>query len=69
MDTKMETTAEVFWLAFNGLPRKQKQLVIGHMIRDKKTRHDLIDLALMEERRDDPARPLREYLKSRPKQN
>jgi hypothetical protein len=63
--TKVEATAEVFWTAFNVLPREDKQAVIRRILQDERLRHDLIDLALIEERRGEPSRPLREYLKDK----
>jgi hypothetical protein len=32
------------------------------VIKDETMRRDLVDLALIEERRDEPARPLRDFL-------
>lgn len=63
--TKVEATAEVFWTAFNVLPREDKQAVIQRILQDEHLRRDLMDLALLEERRDEPSRPLREYLKDK----
>ena len=57
--TKVEATAEVFWTAFNVLPREDKQAVIRRILQDEHLRHDLIDLALIEERREESSRPLR----------
>ena len=61
--TQTEATAEVFWTALKALPRKEQQAVLRRVIRDEKLRRDLMDLALIENRRTEPARPLREYLK------
>lgn len=63
--TKTEATAEVFWTAFNVLPVEEKRAVLQRIIRDENLRRDLMDLALIEERRSEPARPLREYLKEK----
>jgi len=60
--TEAESTAEVFWIAFKVLPRAEQQAVLRRIVRDQNLRRDLIDLALIEERRDEPARPLRDYL-------
>ena len=60
--TKTEATAEVFWMAFKVLPIDEKRAVIQLIIRDEILRRDLMDLALIEERRDEPERPLRDYL-------
>jgi hypothetical protein len=63
--TKTEATAEVFWKAFNVLPIDEKRAVIQHIIRDESLRRDLMDLALIEERREEPERPLRTYLQKK----
>ena len=60
-----EATAEVFWMAFSALPVEEKHTFIQRIIRDKNLRRDLMDLALIEERRNEPERPLREYLKEK----
>ncbi len=60
--TSSEAQAEVFWKAFTGLPRREQRGVISRMIGDANLRKDLIDLALMESRHDEPARPFRAYL-------
>ena len=62
--TKTEATAEVFWTAFRVLPRKDQRAVLQHVLRDSRLRRDLMDLAVIEERRAEPARPLREYLQN-----
>lgn len=61
--TKSEATAEIFWTAFKVLPRKEQQAVLRRVLRDDNLRRDLMDLAVIETRRAEPARPLREYLK------
>ena len=61
--TKTEATAEVFWTAFKVLPIEEKRAIIRRIIRDENLRRDLMDLAIIEERRNEPERPLRDYLK------
>jgi hypothetical protein len=63
--TKTEATAEIFWTAFNVLPVEEKRAILQRIIRDENLRRDLMDLALMEERRHEPERPLRDYLKEK----
>lgn len=53
-----QATAEVFWTAFNVLPVEEKRAVIQHIIQDDNLRQDLMDLSVIEERRDEPGRPL-----------
>jgi len=61
--TKTEATAEVFWTAFKGLPRKEQQAVLQRVLRDKELRQDLMDLAVIQSRQAEPTRPLRDYVK------
>lgn len=60
--TKTQATAEVFWTAFKALPKKEREEVLAKFIKDKRTRHDLMDLALMEECKTEPSRAFRDYL-------
>ena len=60
--TKTEAKAEVFWLAFQGLSRAEQREVLERLVRAVEVRQDLADLALIEQRRDEPERPLRDYL-------
>ena len=66
--TKTEATAEVFWTAFRGLPRQDQQAVLRRIVQSSRLRRDLMDLAVIEERHAEPARPLRDYLRKTPRQ-
>ena len=57
-----EAKAEVFWLAFKGLPKKEQHLVVQKLLQDREFVEDLMDIALIEQRRCEPSRPLEEYL-------
>jgi hypothetical protein len=59
---KAEATAEVFWVAFTSLPKEEQSAFLRRVVADEEMRRDLMDLALIEERKEEPARPLREYL-------
>ena len=61
--TQVEATAEVFLTALKALSRKEQQAVLQRMLQDEKLRRDMMDLAVIEERRAEPGRPLRAYLK------
>ena len=65
--TAAAAAAEVFWTAFRSLPRAERQAVIEKLLADRRFREDLIDAAIIEQRRKEPARPLREYLAARPR--
>ena len=62
-----QATAEVFWTAFTVLPTEEKHAVLQRIILDENLRRDLMDLAIIEERRNEPGRPLREYLQEKAK--
>jgi hypothetical protein len=57
-----EAKAEVFWLAFKGLPRKEQQLIVQKLLQDREFVEDLLDIAIIEQRRSEPSRSLKEYL-------
>ncbi len=65
--TATEATAEVFWTAFRALSKREKQAVLEKLLKQKEFREDLIDIAIIEQRWDEPARPLEEYLAERKK--
>ncbi len=63
----IEAKADVFWMAFKGLPRKERQSVIERLLTDKEFMEDLIDIATIELRREEPSRPLENYLAEKEK--
>ena len=58
-------SAERLLIAIRSLPKRERQSVLLGLVKDKILRRDLIDLATIEERRNEPSRPFREYLKNR----
>jgi hypothetical protein len=60
-----EAKAEVFWLAFKGLPKKEQHLIVQKLLQDREFVEDLMDIAIIEQRRAEPARPLEEYVDDR----
>jgi hypothetical protein len=62
MATTQQATAEVFLTALKALPKDQRDAVVVEIARDRALGRDLLDLALMEDRRREPSRPFREYL-------
>jgi hypothetical protein len=44
------------------LPKKEQHLVVQKLLQDREFVEDLMDIALIEPRRSEPARPLEEYL-------
>ena len=63
--TPTEATAEVFLTALRSLSRKERQAILDGIASDDEMREDLLDLALLEQRADEPARPFKEYLAER----
>ena len=63
--TKAESTAEGFLAVLKALPRQERDAVIARIARDEDLGRDLVDLAIIADRRDDPARPFREFLKEK----
>ena len=57
--TAAAATAEVFWTAFRSLPKAERQAVIEKLLADLRFREDLIDAATVQQRRKEPARPLK----------
>jgi hypothetical protein len=62
-----EAKAEIFWIAFKGLPKKEKQSVVIRLLKDKEFMEDLIDTAIISQRRKEPSRSLENYLSERKK--
>ena len=48
--TKAHATAEIFWTAFQALPRKEKDVVLRRILKDKKLRRDLPEVAIKRRR-------------------
>lgn len=63
--TATEATAEIFWIAFRALPKKEKDAVIEKFLEEQEFLEDLIDLAIIEQRKTEPSRSLDEYLAER----
>lgn len=61
MDTS-KVSAETFFTAFQSLPKKDKEAVIEKLLTDEEFMEDLIDIAIIEQRRDEPSISLDEYL-------
>ena len=57
-----EAKAEVFWLDFKGLPKKEQQLIVQKLLQDREFVEDLVDIAIIEQLRSEPSRPLEEHL-------
>jgi hypothetical protein len=63
--TASEATAEVFLTALRALPDDQRQAVLARITEDDEWWEDVKDLAVFSQRRSEPSRPFREFLKER----
>ncbi len=57
-------TAEVFLTAFKTLPKKEQDIFLSEILKDKKLREDLIDIAIAASRSRDKSRSFRDFLKT-----
>jgi hypothetical protein len=62
---KAEGLADVFLMALRSLPKSGRNRVLLGLVQDKAIRRDLMDLAVIEERKAEPSRPFRDYLRER----
>ncbi len=60
-------TAEVFITAFRSLKKREQEVVLRGLIADKELRQDLIDIAILEQRKNEPSRSFSSYLRDRKK--
>lgn len=56
-------TAEVFLTAFKTLSRKEQDIFFAEIIKNKRLREDLVDIAIAESRKSNKSRPFREFIK------
>ena len=56
-------TAKVFLAALKSLPKKEQNEFYAALAKDRKLFEDLCDIALIEKRRHEPSRSLKEYTK------
>ena len=56
--------AEVFLTAFKTLPRKEQDIFLSEVMKDKKLREDLMDSAIAESPAKDKGRSFRDFLKA-----
>ena len=62
-----QAKAEIFWLAFNSLPKKEKRAIIEEFLSEDEFREDLLDIAIFAARKNEKARPIHEYLAAKRK--
>ena len=60
--TTAEATAEVFLTALRGLSDEQRSAFFVGLAEDQQFGEDLVDLARLLDRQDEPSRPFQEFL-------
>ena len=60
-----QATADVFLTALKALPKAERDAVVVRIARDRAFARDILDLALIADRRAESSRPFREYLSER----
>ena len=58
----VESRAEVYLMALRSLSKTERETVIARLLEDTKLRENILDLALIRQRQEEPSRPFREYL-------
>ncbi len=62
-----QSRAEVYLMALQSLSRAEKKAVITRLLEDDNLREDILDLAVIQQRRGETSRPFCEYLDERQK--
>ena len=57
-----ESRAEVYLMAIQSLSKAEKKAIIARLLEDAQLREDILDLAVIQQRRGEPSRPFRDYL-------
>ena len=57
-----QATAEVFWTAFMAMTEDERRAFLARLLADPDLREDLLDAALIEQRRNEPSRSLEAVL-------
>ncbi|MBI2846865.1 MAG: hypothetical protein HYX82_03190 [Chloroflexi bacterium] len=63
----VESRAEVYLMALQSLSKAEREAVIARLLEDPELREDILDLAIIQQRQDEPSRPFSEYLAERGK--
>lgn len=62
MAKAQRATADVFLTALKALPKAERDAVVVRIARDKTFARDILDLAMIADRRTERSSPFREYL-------
>lgn len=62
-----EAKKEIFWIAFKSLPKKERQSIVERLLNDSEFSEDLIDIAILKQRENEPSKPIEDYLAEKEK--
>jgi hypothetical protein len=65
--TSAQANAEVYYTALMAMPEDERGAVLGRIAENDELWEDLMDLAVIAQRRGEPTQPFREYLAERGK--
>ena len=58
----VQSKAEIYLMALEALSKAEKKAVIARLLEDDSLREDILDLALIRQRKDESSRPFSQYL-------
>jgi len=61
----IESKAEVYFMALQSLTQAEREAVIARLLEDPALREDILDLATIQQRQDEPSRAFSKYLTER----
>jgi hypothetical protein len=57
-----DSKIDIYLMALESLSKSQKQEIIKRLLEDPQIREDILDLAIISQRKEEPSRPFREFL-------
>lgn len=64
-----EAIAEVYWTAFQALPKKEREAVISRFLESSQFMEDVMDMSIIKERQKESSRPLKAYIAEHKRKN
>lgn len=58
----IESRAEVYLMALYSLSKTERREVVAHLLEDVELREDILDLAVIQQRKGESSRPFRDYV-------
>lgn len=67
MNSGVEATVQGFWTAFKAMPQRERETIVEKLLSEKVFKEDLMDIVILQQRKDEPSRTLDKYLAGRKK--